>query len=346
MLKEIWEQPQAIIHTISGKISANQDKVDLPISTRFLKNLDQVYLTACGTAWHASLIGKYLIERLAEIPVEVDLASEFRYRTPLISKKDLLIVTSQSGETADSLAALELAKKRGAKTLAICNAKDSSIARAADEVIYTEAGPEIGVASTKAFTTQILIFNLLALYLAQGKKDISPFVVELTRVPYYMEQVLNQSEEIKKVAESHYKKVAALYMGRDILYPVALEGALKLKEIAYIHAHGYPAGEMKHGPIALVDKELPVVALSADDHTFDKMLSNMEEIKARNGILISISQKEIDIADTNIILPKTSWHINPLLFAIPMQLLAYYVARLKGTDIDQPRNLAKSVTVE
>jgi len=346
MLKEIFEQPQAIIHTLADKINASQDKVELPLSTDFFNNINKIYLTACGTAWHASLIGKYLLEKIAQRNVEVDLASEFRYRDPLISKSDLLIVTSQSGETADSLAALHLAKSKGAKTLAICNVKDSSIARNADQVLYTEAGPEIGVASTKAFTTQVLIFDLIALYLAQKTSDIKDLVLSLTRLPFYMEQVLTLAPQVKKIATEHDKKIAALFMGRDILYPVALEGALKLKEISYIHAHGYPAGEMKHGPIALVDNELPVIALLANDNTFDKMMSNLEEVKARDGIIIAISQKPIPIADENIILPEAAWHTNPFLFAIPMQLLAYYIARLKGTDIDQPRNLAKSVTVE
>src|SRR3989338_4119102 len=346
MLKEIFEQPQAIIHTLADKINASQDKVELPLSTDFFNNINKIYLTACGTAWHASLIGKYLLEKIAQRNVEVDLASEFRYRDPLISKSDLLIVTSQSGETADSLAALHLAKSKGAKTLAICNVKDSSIARNADQVLYTEAGTEIGVASTKAFTTQVLIFDLIALYLAQKTSDIKDLVLSLTRLPFYMEQVLTLAPQVKKIATEHDKKIAALFMGRDILYPVALEGALKLKEISYIHAHGYPAGEMKHGPIALVDNELPVIALLANDNTFDKMMSNLEEVKARDGIIIAISQKPIPLADENIILPEAAWHTNPFLFAIPMQLLAYYIARLKGTDIDQPRNLAKSVTVE
>ena len=346
MLKEICEQPQAIIHTLADKINATQDKVELPLSSDFFNNINKIYLTACGTAWHASLIGKYLLEKIAKRNVEVDLASEFRYREPLIGVGDLLIVTSQSGETADSLAALQLAKSKGAKTLAICNVKDSSIARSADQVLYTEAGPEIGVASTKAFTTQVLIFNLIALYLAQSTDDVKELILGLTRVPLYMEQVLNLAEQVKHIAHNHDKKIAALFMGRDILYPVALEGALKLKEISYIHAHGYPAGEMKHGPIALVDKDLPVIALLANDSSFDKMMSNLEEVKAREGIVIAISQKPVSLANETIILPEGQWHTNPFIFAIPMQLLAYYIARFKGTDIDQPRNLAKSVTVE
>ncbi|MBI2026301.1 MAG: glutamine--fructose-6-phosphate transaminase (isomerizing) [Deltaproteobacteria bacterium] len=344
MLKEIFEQPQAIIHTLSGKLSPNQDAVELPIHNDFFKNTTNIYLVACGTAWHASLVGKYLIEKIARRRVEVDLASEFRYRHPILSKNDVVIVTSQSGETADSLAALQLAKEKGAKTLAICNVKESSIARLADEVLYTEAGPEIGVASTKAFTTQLLIFNLLALYLENTPQKEK--ILNLTRLPFFMEQVLHQAEEIKKIATKHYKKIAALYMGRDILYPIALEGALKLKEISYIHAHGYPAGEMKHGPIALVDSNLPVIALIPDDDFFDKMMSNIEEVRAREGIVIAFSQRPIPMAHHNIILPLTPWHLNPFLFALPMQLLAYYMARCKGTDIDQPKNLAKSVTVE
>ncbi|MBI2608567.1 MAG: glutamine--fructose-6-phosphate transaminase (isomerizing) [Deltaproteobacteria bacterium] len=346
MLKEIYEQPQAIIHTLSGNLSENHDKVLLPLEEAFFNNVQTIYLIACGTAWHASLIGKYLLEKFANIRAEIDLASEFRYRNPILKENDLLIVTSQSGETADSLAALQLAKERGIKTLAICNAKESSIARAADQIIYTEAGPEIGVASTKAFTTQILIFNLLSLYLAQKNKNVSKEILELTKIPSYMEQVLSQAEKIKNIASKYYQKLAALYMGRDILYPIALEGALKLKEIAYIQAHGYPAGEMKHGPIALVDQELPVIALLQNDSIFEKMMSNVEEVKAREGIVIAISQKPIKIADDNIILPLAQWHINPFLYSIPIQLFAYYMARFKGTDVDQPRNLAKSVTVE
>ena len=346
MLKEIYEQPQAIMHTLTDKFSHNQDKIELPIDQDFFEGIRNIYLTACGTAWHASLVGKYLLENIAKKHAEVDLASEFRYRNPLISDQDLLIVTSQSGETADSLAALYLAKKKGARTLAISNVKDSSIARMADQVIYTEAGPEIGVASTKAFTTQILIFDLVATYIAQTFTNVQPHIQELARIPYFMEQTLCHAEEIRFIAKKYYKKIAALYIGRDILYPIALEGALKLKEISYIHAHGYPAGEMKHGPIALIDKKLPVIALVPSDHTFDKMMSNIEEVKTRAGIVIAISQKSIALADENVIIPHVSWHLNPFLFSITMQLLAYYTALFKGTDVDQPRNLAKSVTVE
>ncbi|HBQ21396.1 MAG: glutamine--fructose-6-phosphate aminotransferase [Deltaproteobacteria bacterium GWA2_38_16] len=358
MLKEIHEQPQAIINTLQDRVSKDKHALylkDLKLSEADIKNIRKIFLVACGTAFHASMVGKYLIEEMTRIPCELDLASEFRYRDPIIKKGDLLIITSQSGETADSLAALREAKKRGATVISICNVKGSSIDRESDSTIYTYAGPEIGVASTKAFMTQLTVFNLLAIHLGLTLKTLSlekatPYVQDLVRLPYYVEEILKQEPNIKKIAQKFYRKKTFLYLGRGLSFPIALEGALKLKEISYINAEGYAAGEMKHGPIALVDDDTPVIILAPQDKYYEKVLSNLEEIKAREGIVIAIGSEGDThlekISDYFISIPKKSDNITPLLLTLPVQLIAYYIAVKKGTDVDQPRNLAKSVTVE
>jgi len=299
MLKEIHEQPQAIINTLQDRVSKDKHALylkDLKLSEADIKNIRKIFLVACGTAFHASMVGKYLIEEMTRIPCELDLASEFRYRDPIIKKGDLLIITSQSGETADSLAALREAKKRGATVISICNVKGSSIDRESDSTIYTYAGPEIGVASTKAFMTQLTVFNLLAIHLGLTLKTLSlekatPYVQDLVRLPYYVEEILKQEPNIKKIAQKFYRKKTFLYLGRGLSFPIALEGALKLKEISYINAEGYAAGEMKHGPIALVDDDTPVIILAPQDKYYEKVLSNLEEIKAREGIVIAIGSE-------------------------------------------------------
>lgn len=358
MLKEIHEQPQAIIQTLQDRVAKNREELfleDLKLTVEDIRQIKKIFLVACGTAYHASLVGRYLIESMARIPCEVDIASEFRYREPIIGKNDWLIVTSQSGETADSLAALREAKKKGAKVIAICNVRGSSIDREADFTIYTYAGPEIGVASTKAFTTQLVVFNLIAIHFGLILKTLSQekvalYIQDLVRLPHYLEEVLQQEAVIKNIAQKYYRKKTFLYLGRGHHYPIALEGALKLKEISYINAEGYAAGEMKHGPIALVDEDTPVIILAPKDSYYDKVISNLEEIRAREGIVIAIgTEGDTQLAKqvTSLItLPKKSDNIMPILMAIPVQLIAYYIALKKGTDIDQPRNLAKSVTVE
>ena len=358
MLKEIHEQPQAIIQTIQDRVSKDRDTLylkDLTLSENDLRKIRKIFLVACGTAYYASMEGKYLLEKMTKIPCEVDVASEFRYRDPLIGKEDLLIVTSQSGETADTLAALREAKKRGARTLAICNVKESSIDREADSTIYTYAGPEIGVASTKAFTAQLTVFNLLAIHIGLvlgrlPKEKAKVYIQDLVRLPITVEEVLKQEKEIQKIAQKFYRKKTFLYLGRGTSYPIALEGALKLKEISYMNAEGYAAGEMKHGPIALVDEDTPVIILAPKDEHYDKVISNLEEIKAREGIVIAIGcegdTKLSKLSDYFISVPQRSENVMPILLTIPVQLIAYTIALKKGTDIDQPRNLAKSVTVE
>ena len=358
MLKEIHEQPNAIIQTLQDRITRNREELfleELRLSKEEIQNIRKIFLVACGTAYHASLIGKYWIESMAKIPCEVDIASEFRYRAPLIGKEDLLIVTSQSGETADSLAALREAKKHGAKAIAICNVRGSSIDREADFTVYTHAGPEIGVASTKAFTTQLVVFNLIAIHFGLILKRLpgnqaAVYRDDILRLPHYVEDVLGRETEIKKIAQKFYRKKTFLYLGRGPNFPVALEGALKLKEISYIHAEGYAAGEMKHGPIALVDEDTPVIILAPQDAYYEKVISNLEEIRAREGIVIAIGTEGDEHlpkrVDAFIAVPKKSENIMPILLTIPIQLIAYHIALKKGTDIDQPRNLAKSVTVE
>lgn len=349
MLKEIFQQPEAIINTLRGRIKKNKIKLTLKIKPEKIK---RIIITACGTSWHSALMGKFILEHKTGIPVEVDYASEFRYRNPIIKKEDLVVAISQSGETADTLAALEEAKSKGAKTLGIVNVVGSTIARKVDSGIYLHAGPEIGVASTKAFTCQLAALLILALYIRQEKKMPldKKLLEELNGLPKKIKEVLNQAGEIKKIARKLKDSKDFLYLGRGMNFPVALEGALKLKEISYIHAEGYPAAEMKHGPIALVDENMPVVFISPKDKTHDKILSNMEEIKARKGIIIAIVNEKDErvekISDFIIQVPKTNDYIAPIINVIPLQLLAYYIADYKGIDVDKPRNLAKSVTVE
>jgi len=349
MLKEIFEQPEAIINTLRGRIKEGKIKLSLDLD---LDSLRRIVIVACGTSWHSALIGKYLLEKIINIPVEVDYASEFRYRDPLIGANDLVIVVSQSGETADTLAALKEAKTRGAKTLGVINIVGSTIAREVDTGIYLHAGPEIGVASTKAFTVQVVDLLLLALFCRQKQGLVlkENIVHDLEALPEKIKEVLEQSGSIRKLAEEFVNCKNILYLGRGLNFPVALEGALKLKEISYIHAEGYPAAEMKHGPIALIDKDMPALFIATRDSTYEKILSNMEEIRARGGEIIAIVNEEDEriarLADSIIKVPSVSYELMPIINAIPMQLFAYHVADLKGIDVDKPRNLAKSVTVE
>jgi glucosamine--fructose-6-phosphate aminotransferase (isomerizing) len=358
MLKEIHEQPRAVADTIAGRIHKNKKSIvlnNLGIEAETLKNIERIYIVACGTSWHAALVGKFLLEKHAKIPVEVDIASEFRYRNPLVTAKTLTIVISQSGETADTLAALRESHDKGGKVLAICNVVESSIARDSDGVLYTHAGPEIGVASTKAFTTQLVALFLFTLYLAEERKSIDPaeqalLIDELLTLPRKMEEALELDALIEEAARNYIHSSDFLYLGRGNQYPIALEGALKLKEISYIHAEGYPAGEMKHGPIALIDEDLPVVCIAPYNNTFGKVVSNMEEVRTRGGQLITITDSILPSLQDNsqnlFSVPSINDDLMPLITSIPLQLLAYHIAVFKGTDVDQPRNLAKSVTVE
>lgn len=358
MLKEIYEQPRSIRDTMRGRLNAVSGVVSLGGITDYEQKLihaKRIIIIACGTSWHAGLVGEYLIEDLARIPVEVEYASEFRYRNPIINEEDVVIAISQSGETADTLAAIALAKEKGATILGICNVVGSSIARATDAGSYTHAGPEIGVASTKAFTSQVTLLSLLALKLAQQKGTIPTsrwmqLVSELERIPDKIEKALQSGTIIKEIA-SKYKDVSNfLYLGRGYNFPVALEGALKLKEISYIHAEGYPAAEMKHGPIALIDKNMPVVFIAPNKGIYDKVVSNIQEVKARNGNVIAIvtegDETVKNMVDYTIEIPETEELFTPLLATIPLQKLAYHIAVMRGCHVDQPRNLAKSVTVE
>jgi glucosamine--fructose-6-phosphate aminotransferase (isomerizing) len=358
MLKEIFEQPRAVTDTIRGRLSEEKGDAileDVRFDPKLLKKIRRINLIACGTSYHAALVGKFLVEELCRIPVEADIGSEFRYRNPIIGENDLLVAISQSGETADTLAALREAKRKGAMTLAICNVVESSLAREADHVIYTHAGPEIGVASTKTFVTQLIILFLLALRIGRelgllSNEEGKGLIEQLVRVPHLMEEILKTSNQVAKIAKKYLHARDFLYLGRGINYPIALEGALKLKEISYVHAEGYPAGEMKHGPIALIDREMPVVVLATKNDVYEKVVSNIEEVKAREGKVIALaspSDREIvKKADDVIFIPETLPSLTPILLTIPLQLLAYYMADFKGTDVDQPRNLAKSVTVE
>jgi glucosamine--fructose-6-phosphate aminotransferase (isomerizing) len=362
MLKEIYEQPTAARDTILGRVSLDQGQIfleDLNITTEALRAVEKVTIVACGTSWHAGLVGKYLLERLAQVRVEVDYASEYRYRDPIVARNELAIVITQSGETADTLAALREARKKGASSIAICNVVGSMATREADGTVYTHAGPEIGVASTKAFTSQLVALQLIALYMAQVRGTLSTTAIrdhigELLQLPHILEQAIKASAAMDKVAERFYTRHDFLFLGRGINYPIALEGALKLKEISYIHAEGYPAGEMKHGPIALIDENLPVVAIAPDDHVFEKMIGNVQEAKARGGAVIAITTAEdsrmvavLDTArDVVLAMPRTTQLLTPVVMTIPLQLLAYHIAVRRGCDVDQPRNLAKSVTVE
>ena len=358
MLKEIFEQPRAVTDTIRGRLSEEKgDAVleDIHFDPMFLKKIRRINLVACGTSYHAALVGKFLIEEFCRIQVEADIGSEFRYRNPIIGENDLFVAISQSGETADTLAALREAKRKGAMTLVICNVVESSLAREADHVIYTHAGPEIGVASTKTFVTQLVILFLLALRIGRelgllSEKEGKFLIEELIKVPHLMEEMLKSSQQVAQIARKYLHVRDFLYLGRGINYPLALEGALKLKEISYVHAEGYPAGEMKHGPIALIDREMPVVVLATKNGVYEKVISNIEEVKAREGKIIALAspsdQKIAQKVDDIISIPETHPSLTPILLAIPLQLLAYYMADFKGLDVDQPRNLAKSVTVE
>ena len=359
MLKEIFEQPQAIINTVSGRINLETGAVELPeihLDAEDLQKIDRICLVACGTSWHAALVAKYWIEHWAGIPVEVDIASEFRYRRLLINERVLTIAISQSGETADTLAGIRLAKKLGSKIIAICNVVGSTMTREADGTVYTHAGPEIGVASTKAFISQLAALFLFTLYLAERKKTISAeksreLGQALVGIATVIEEELPRlQEEIRELVDSYYDCRDFLFVGRGLNFPIALEGALKLKEISYIHAEGYASGELKHGPIALIDKEMPILALVPQDAVYQKSISNVEEIKARSGRLILLGTEGDShlqtISDDVIYLPQVHEEMNPILYTIPAQLLAYEIAVRRGCDVDQPRNLAKSVTVE
>ncbi len=358
MLKEIYEQPRSIADSMRGRLNVKKDVVSLGGIVEYedrLLSARRIIIVACGTSYHAGLVGEHLFEDLIRIPVEVEYASEFRYRNPVIYEDDVVIAISQSGETADTLAAIELAKKKGATVLGICNVVGSSIARATDAGSYTHAGPEIGVASTKAFTAQVTVLALMALCLAKRKGKIpqnryKKLVEELEVIPSKVETILKNSESIKQIANYMKDFSNALYLGRNYNYPVALEGALKLKEISYIHAEGYPAAEMKHGPIALIDENMPVVVIATNKGSYEKVVSNIQEVKARKGKIISIvSEGDVDVeklSDYVIEIPETEEMYVPILASIPLQLLAYYAAVLCGRDVDRPRNLAKSVTVE
>jgi glucosamine--fructose-6-phosphate aminotransferase (isomerizing) len=362
MLKEIFEQPTAARETILGRVSQDTGKIfleEMKITEARLAAVNRVTILACGTSWHSALVGKFMIEQLARLPVEVDYGSEYRYRNPIVGKETLAVIITQSGETADTLAALREAKRDGASSIAICNVIGSMATREAEGTIYTHAGPEIGVASTKAFTSQLVALYLLALRLGQvtgtlTADDSRRHVDALLQLPLLLEQVLKLAPAVEDIAARFHSRTDFLYLGRGINYPIALEGALKLKEISYIHAEGYPAGEMKHGPIALIDDELPVVAIAPHDHVFEKMIGNMQEVKARGGSVIALTTQGDDklssildpARDFILELPRTPELLAPIVAVIPLQLLAYDIAVRRGCDVDQPRNLAKSVTVE
>ncbi|HXH28922.1 MAG TPA: glutamine--fructose-6-phosphate transaminase (isomerizing) [Candidatus Polarisedimenticolia bacterium] len=358
MLKEIYEQPRAIRDTLLGRVSQESGAIfldDMEIGDAEFRACRKLHIVACGTSWHAALVGKFMIETLARLPVEVDIASEFRYRNPILEPDHLVLVITQSGETADTLAAQREARRRGVKTLAICNVVGSMATREAQGVIYTHAGPEIGVASTKAFTAQIAALYLLALRLGLLRGTVTAdeskeMIRALLHLPTQIEEVLARDAHIEEIAKDTFRAPDFLYLGRGINYPIALEGALKLKEISYIHAEGYPAGEMKHGPIALIDRNLPVVALVFGDTLFEKMMANIEEVQARDGSILVVTHEGhpelLRRTDRVITVPRTSDLLTPILAVIPLQLLAYHIALRRGCDVDQPRNLAKSVTVE
>lgn len=349
MLKEIFDQPQSLKNLLAGRLKENNIKLSLNLKK---KNWRRIILSACGTSWHSCLIGKHFIEKYTQIPVEVDYASEFRYRKPIANKNDLFIAVSQSGETADTLAALREIKLKGVDSLGIVNVVGSTISREVDSGIYLHAGPEIGVASTKAFSSQVLAFLILSLYLKQeaGKKIEKNIIKEIKKIPDLVEETLETNKEIKKIAKKFYNASNFLYLGRGINFPVALEGALKLKEISYIHAEGYPAAEIKHGPIALIDKDLPTLFLATKDELIEKVISNMQEIKARGGKIITIANEKrtelMDLSDHIIYVPETIPELAAIVNSIPLQFLAYFIADQKGLNVDRPRNLAKSVTVE
>ena len=363
MLKEIHEQPWAVRETILGRASVESGRVfldEMKLSQEVLRDIDRIVILACGTSWHSALIGKFLIEDLARVPVEVDYGSEYRYRDPIVESRTLAIVITQSGETADTLAALREAKQEGARSIAICNVVGSMATRESDGTVYTHAGPEIGVASTKAFTAQLVALQLLAVHIAQVRGVLSDaraveLLQGLEQLPRQIEETLNEDAAIEELAKKLHQRRDFLYLGRGINYPIALEGALKLKEISYIHAEGYPAGEMKHGPIALIDEDLPVVAIAPNDHVLEKMIGNIQEAKARGGQVIVVTSQShthafdeiLDPArDVVLTVPDADPLLMPVLLTVPLQLLAYHIAVRRGCDVDQPRNLAKSVTVE
>ncbi|WP_435623753.1 glutamine--fructose-6-phosphate transaminase (isomerizing) [Flagellimonas sp.] len=358
MLKEIYEQPRAILDTYRGRLLADQGIIRMAGIDQNLEkfsNANRIIIVACGTSWHAGLVAEYIFEDLARIPVEVEYASEFRYRNPVITENDVLIAISQSGETADTLAAIKLAKEKGAFVFGVCNVVGSSIARETHAGAYTHAGPEIGVASTKAFTTQITVLTLIALKLANEKGIFSSpqfheFLTELENIPAKVEKALESNDLVSHIADIYKDSTNCLYLGRGYNFPVALEGALKLKEISYIHAEGYPAAEMKHGPIALIDEQMPVVVIATKKGHYEKVVSNIQEIKSRNGRIIAVvteGDKTVkELADHVIEVPETTESLTPLLTTIPLQLLSYHIAVMRGCNVDQPRNLAKSVTVE
>ncbi|MBM4296618.1 MAG: glutamine--fructose-6-phosphate transaminase (isomerizing) [Deltaproteobacteria bacterium] len=358
MLKEIHDQPRALADTFRGRIALKDGQVsleDIKLSAKEVKQIERIHLVACGTAWHACLVGKFLLEEIAGIPAEVDYGSEFRYRSPLMDPKSILLMVSQSGETADTLAATEIAKAKKAKILSVCNVIDASIPRKSHGVLYTHAGPEISVASTKAFTTQLTALYLLAVALGRLNSKLKvdaarKLLRDLMHLPSWIEKALEIEGPVKELARELMHSQDFLYLGRGINYPIALEGALKLKEISYIHAEGYPAGEMKHGPIALIDETMPVVVLAPRDRYFQKTLSNLKEVDARGGKVIALTDDPKAAGELNahrvLTLPKASHYLTPIVMTIPLQLLAYYIAVHRGTNVDQPRNLAKSVTVE
>jgi glutamine---fructose-6-phosphate transaminase (isomerizing) len=362
MLKEIFEQPWAVKETVLGRASVESGEVflrEIEIPDQVLREVERVVILACGTSWHSALVGKFMIESLARLQVEVDYGSEYRYRDPIVSKNTLAIVITQSGETADTLAALREAKRKGARSISICNVVGSMATRETDGTVYTHAGPEIGVASTKAFTSQLVALHLLAVYLGQirgtlTKDDARPHLNALTQLPLLLEQALKCESLTEDIAKRFYQRSDFLYLGRGINYPIALEGALKLKEISYIHAEGYPAGEMKHGPIALIDEQMPVVTIAPHDHVFEKIIGNVQEAKARGGSVIALTTEGRDgirdlldpAQDFLITVPDSHPLLTPVLMVVPLQLLAYHIAVRRGCDVDQPRNLAKSVTVE
>jgi glucosamine--fructose-6-phosphate aminotransferase (isomerizing) len=357
MLKEIHEQPRAIEDTLRGRVDlqtgeCNADEIGLPVDVA--QGVKRVLLLACGTSYHAALYGRYLLESVAKVPAVVELASEFRYRNPVTVPGDLVVAVSQSGETADTLAALKEAKSRGARVLAVVNVQGSAISRAADGTLYTHAGPEIGVASTKCFTAQLAAMALLSIHIGRarnvlGADDAQALLAEFVTIPEKMRVALEEDTRLQAIAKSIVQTNNALFLGRGLSFPVALEGALKLKEISYVHAEGYAGGEMKHGPLALVDKNMPVVCVLPHDATLEKMLSNVQEVRARDGQVIAVANREVDaskLAKQVVLVPETREELTPLLTTIPLQLLAYHVADQRGTDVDQPRNLAKTVTVE
>jgi glucosamine--fructose-6-phosphate aminotransferase (isomerizing) len=357
MLKEIFEQPQSLRNALRGRLIPEEGSArlgGLNLSEKELRKIDRIIITACGTSWHAGLVGEYMLEEHARVPVEVEYASEFRYRNPILREGTVVIVITQSGETADTLAAMREAKKKGAKALGVCNVVGSTVARESDGGVYTHAGPEIGVASTKAFTSQLAVLAILTVYLGRLRtmsiEKGRTITSELLKIPEKVEKILSESSKIEEIAGQYYSLSNFIYLGRGCNFPVALEGALKLKEISYIHAEGYPAAEMKHGPIALIDENMPVVFICLKDSAYDKIMSNMEEVRARRGKIIAVgTEGDTELrkrADHVIYVPDTLGILTPILTVVPLQLLAYYIAVQRGCDVDQPRNLAKSVTVE